>query len=56
MWRHKRSLMYLLGPNMLVGWLVSAGLINALIPGLSFLEALVVAACGARALLLTTSS
>lgn len=34
-----------LGPLMVVGWLITAGLIYGLVPGLSFLGALVVAAC-----------
>lgn len=42
--RHWRSLAALLGPVMVVGWLVSGGLITLIIPGLSFLPALVVAA------------
>lgn len=43
--RHWRSLAILLGPAMLFGWFVAAGLMYAIIPGLDFLEALVVAAC-----------
>ncbi|EIN12795.1 hypothetical protein PUNSTDRAFT_60619, partial [Punctularia strigosozonata HHB-11173 SS5] len=45
MQKHWKSLMYLLVPVMTWGWFVSAGLIFALIPGLSFLSSLVVAAC-----------
>ncbi|KAF7299367.1 Na-H-Exchanger domain-containing protein [Mycena indigotica] len=43
--RHWQSLFFLLGPIMIWGWLVSAGFIFALIPGLNFLSSLVVAAC-----------
>ncbi|THH04515.1 hypothetical protein EW145_g5463 [Phellinidium pouzarii] len=43
--RHWKSLAFLLFPVMTWGWLVSAGLIFALIPGLSFLSSLAVAAC-----------
>lgn len=32
-------------PNMLAGWLIVAGLIYGLVPGLDFLAALVVSAC-----------
>lgn len=35
----------LLGPVMIWGWMVTAGLIYALIPGLDFLNSMVVAAC-----------
>ncbi|KIJ25190.1 hypothetical protein M422DRAFT_193775, partial [Sphaerobolus stellatus SS14] len=35
--RHWKSLFFLLGPCMIWGWFVSAGLIFALIPGLNFL-------------------
>ncbi|KAH8108670.1 Sodium/hydrogen exchanger family-domain-containing protein [Phellopilus nigrolimitatus] len=45
MQRHWKSLLYLLLPVMTWGWMVSAGLIFALIPGLSFLSSLAVAAC-----------
>lgn len=43
--RHWKSLFFLLIPVMTWGWLVSAGLIYALIPGLSFLSSLAIAAC-----------
>lgn len=43
--RHFQSLAMMLGPLMLIGWLVVSGLIYALIPGLSFLGALIVGAC-----------
>ncbi|WVO20068.1 uncharacterized protein IAS62_001358 [Cryptococcus decagattii] len=42
--RHWRSLFFLLGPCMVWGWMVSALLIWGLIPGLTFLASLVVAA------------
>ncbi|WFD30924.1 hypothetical protein MSPP1_001950 [Malassezia sp. CBS 17886] len=44
-WRHWRSIGMLLGPVMLWGWLISAMLIWALIPGLDFLNSLVIASC-----------
>ena len=43
--RHWQSLLIILGPLMVVGWLVTGGLIYALIPGLSFLGSLIIAAC-----------
>ncbi|GAA5830141.1 hypothetical protein JCM11251_006892 [Rhodosporidiobolus azoricus] len=43
-WRHWKSLSMLLGPIMLLGWMVSATLMYALVPGLEFLPALVAAA------------
>ncbi|EJC98839.1 uncharacterized protein FOMMEDRAFT_23244 [Fomitiporia mediterranea MF3/22] len=43
--RHWKSIFYLLIPVMTFGWLVCAGLIFALIPGLSFLSSLAVSAC-----------
>ncbi|EFP91624.1 uncharacterized protein PGTG_17678 [Puccinia graminis f. sp. tritici CRL 75-36-700-3] len=42
--RHWRSLAILLGPAMLFGWIVSGALIYALVPALTFLQALVIAA------------
>ncbi|EDR01582.1 uncharacterized protein LACBIDRAFT_254505, partial [Laccaria bicolor S238N-H82] len=45
MLQHWKSLFFLLVPVMTWGWLVSAGLICALIPGLNFLSSLAVAAC-----------
>nr|XP_019012994.1 Na+/H+ exchanger AnNHA1 [Kwoniella pini CBS 10737]OCF51775.1 Na+/H+ exchanger AnNHA1 [Kwoniella pini CBS 10737] len=42
--RHWRSLFFLLGPCMVYGWMVSALLMWALIPGINFLGALVIAA------------
>ncbi|KAF7296573.1 Na-H-Exchanger domain-containing protein [Mycena chlorophos] len=43
--RHWQSLFFLMGPVMIWGWLVSAGFIFALIPGLDFLSSLAVGAC-----------
>lgn len=43
--RHWKSLFFLLFPVMTWGWFVSAGLIYAFIPGMSFLSSLAVAAC-----------
>ncbi|KAG9002488.1 hypothetical protein FRB94_003848 [Tulasnella sp. JGI-2019a] len=43
--KHWRSLAFLLGPVMVAGWFVSAGFIYALIPKISWLSALVIAAC-----------
>ncbi|KAJ6622534.1 Sodium/hydrogen exchanger family-domain-containing protein [Mycena sp. CBHHK59/15] len=43
--RHWKSLFFLLGPIMIWGWFISAALIFALIPGLTFLSSLAVAAC-----------
>lgn len=43
--KHWRSITMLLGPVMIWGWMVTAGLIYALIPGLDFLNSMVVAAC-----------
>ena len=42
--RHWRSIIILLGPVMIYGWLLTAAFIYALIPGLDFLNSLVVAA------------
>ncbi|GAA5872541.1 hypothetical protein JCM1840_004833 [Sporobolomyces johnsonii] len=42
--RHWRSLCMLLGPIMLFGWMIAAALMYAIIPGLEFLPALVLAA------------
>ncbi|KAL7424027.1 hypothetical protein Q5752_001612 [Cryptotrichosporon argae] len=42
--KHWRSLFFLLGPCMVYGWMISALLIWALIPGLNFLSSLVIAA------------
>ncbi|KAH8914409.1 hypothetical protein BT69DRAFT_1072036 [Atractiella rhizophila] len=42
--KHWKSLSILLGPNMLFGWMVSGALIYVIIPKLTFLESLVVAA------------
>ncbi|MBW0528732.1 hypothetical protein O181_068447, partial [Austropuccinia psidii MF-1] len=42
--RHWRSLAWLLGPAMLLGWLISGAFIYALVPALNFLQSLVVAA------------
>ncbi|SPO32210.1 related to Na+/H+ antiporter AnNHA1 [Ustilago trichophora] len=43
--RHWKSIAMLLGPVMAWGWLITACFIYALIPGLDFLNSLVVAAC-----------
>ncbi|KAJ1020085.1 hypothetical protein NDA16_004365 [Ustilago loliicola] len=43
--RHWKSIAILLGPVMAWGWLITAASIYALIPGLDFLNSLVVAAC-----------
>lgn len=43
--KHWKSLLFLLVPIMTYGWFVAAGLIYALIPGLTFLSSLVIAAC-----------
>lgn len=43
--RHWRSILLLLGPVMLWGWIVTAAFIRALVPGLDFLNCLVIAAC-----------
>lgn len=43
--KHWKSVAFLLGPVMVFGWFVSAALIYAIIPGLSFLSSLVIAAC-----------
>lgn len=45
--RHWKSLAMLLGPAMLWGWLVSAAFMYALIPGIDYLAALVIAAATA---------
>ncbi|OAV88514.1 hypothetical protein PTTG_02562 [Puccinia triticina 1-1 BBBD Race 1] len=44
MFRHWRSLAWLIGPAMLFGWLISAALIYALVPALTFVQALVISA------------
>ncbi|THV04332.1 hypothetical protein K435DRAFT_816998 [Dendrothele bispora CBS 962.96] len=43
--RHWKSLFFMLGPVMAWGWLVAAAFIYALVPGLTFLSALCIAAC-----------
>ncbi|KAL8292334.1 hypothetical protein RQP46_001800 [Phenoliferia psychrophenolica] len=43
--REWRSIMILLLPIMTIAWFVSAGLILALVPGLTFVEALCISAC-----------
>ncbi|KAF8267323.1 Sodium/hydrogen exchanger family-domain-containing protein [Lactarius quietus] len=45
MYRHWRSLFFLLVPVMTWGWFVSAAFIYALIPNLNFLSALAIGAC-----------
>ncbi|KAH9057462.1 Sodium/hydrogen exchanger family-domain-containing protein [Lactarius vividus] len=45
MYRHWRSLFFLLVPVMAWGWFVSAAFIYALVPNLNFLSALAVGAC-----------
>lgn len=42
--RHWKSLAMLLGPIMLMGWMIAGALMFAIIPGLEFLPALVIAA------------
>jgi NhaP-type Na+/H+ or K+/H+ antiporter len=44
-WRHWRTLVFLLGPCMVWGWMVTALLIWGLLPGHNFLSSLVIAAC-----------
>ena len=44
MYRHARSLAFLLGPLMLIGWLTTGAFMYILVPRISFLEALVIAA------------
>ena len=44
-WRHWRSIIMLLGPVMLWGWLITGLLIWALIPGIDYLSALMIASC-----------
>ncbi|WAQ87901.1 hypothetical protein PtA15_9A25 [Puccinia triticina] len=43
--RHWQTMLCLLGPVVLAGWFISGGLIVAFVPALSYLEALVIAAC-----------
>ena len=43
--RHWKSLFMVIVPIMVSGWLIVAGLIYGLVPGLTFLASLVVAAC-----------
>ncbi|KAH9456804.1 hypothetical protein Pst134EA_020714 [Puccinia striiformis f. sp. tritici] len=43
--RHWQTMVCLLGPVVLAGWFISGALIFALVPALSYLEALVIAAC-----------
>lgn len=45
MYKHWRSLFFLLGPCMIYGWFISALFMWALIPGVTYLSALVMAAC-----------
>lgn len=45
LWTERKSLLYLIGPGMVGMWLVTALLIWGLVPALSFLHALAVAAC-----------
>jgi NhaP-type Na+/H+ or K+/H+ antiporter len=45
MLKHWKSLFMLLVPVMTYGWFISAALIYALIPNLTFLSSLVIAAC-----------
>ena len=44
-WNHWRTIFMLLGPVMLWGWLITGLLIWALIPGIDFLAALMIASC-----------
>jgi len=43
--RHRRTMTCLLGPVVLAGWFFGSALIFALLPALSYLEALIIAAC-----------
>ncbi|PVG00266.1 hypothetical protein CPB86DRAFT_805957 [Serendipita vermifera] len=43
--KHWKSLLFLVGPIMAVGWVICAGLIYALVPALDFLSSLAIAAC-----------
>lgn len=45
LWKHWRTIFMLLGPVMLWGWLITGLLIWALIPGIDYLAALMIAAC-----------
>ncbi|KZO93567.1 hypothetical protein CALVIDRAFT_244461 [Calocera viscosa TUFC12733] len=45
LWRHVRSVLLILFPVMAWGWIVCAGLIYGLVPGLDFLSSLIIAAC-----------
>lgn len=45
LYREKRSLVTLLGPVMTTAWFICSLLVWGLIPGLTFLEALVIGAC-----------
>lgn len=45
LWKEWKSLALLLGPTMIAAWFSSALLIWGLIPGLTFLEALVISSC-----------
>ena len=45
LWKERSSLLTLLGPVMLSAWFVTGLLIWGLIPGLTYLEALVISAC-----------
>lgn len=44
-WNHWRTILMLLGPVMLWGWLITGLLIWALIPGIDFLASLMIASC-----------
>ncbi|KIM28941.1 hypothetical protein M408DRAFT_328997 [Serendipita vermifera MAFF 305830] len=43
--KHWKSILFLIGPVMAVGWVVCAGFIYALVPALDFLSSLAIAAC-----------
>ncbi|KAF6761181.1 Sodium/hydrogen exchanger family-domain-containing protein [Ephemerocybe angulata] len=43
--RHAKSLLAMVVPTMAIGWVVVAGLLRALFPGLSFISCLAISAC-----------
>ena len=45
LYKQKRSLITLLGPVMTIAWFICSLLVWGLIPGLTFLESLVIGAC-----------
>lgn len=44
MWKHRRSLLILLFPVLLLCWIITGGLIYGIVPGIDFVPALVIAA------------